>query len=260
MPTKHHRLFFILLAVSVLLMTYQSRTAPIRPFGFIPSSVNYVNVFVDTVEDAARDTRGKITMYEQDLNDLRAEVRRLRLNQQTYKEAMLENQRLREALSLKEREPMYVATTRVISRGFDRWSNTFVIDKGEEEGIGNDMAAVTHEGLLGKVIQVDRSFSKVLLLDDPRFSVAVRLEGGRSEAVLSGAGRRRCTLKYVGVDTGVKPGEVVITSGLDGLFPHGVRAGTVYSVSTDERELFHEIEVIPFVDSHKVEEVTIITR
>lgn len=260
MLNNHFRLFLALFIASVLLMTYQSRTAPLRPFFFLSNSSYFINEFLVSFKTSAKNTVRRATLNEEELNLLRREVQKLRLNEQRHREVLRENRRLREALALKEQEPYYVATARVISRGGGRWSNTFVIDKGVDELVEKDMTVITPDGLLGKIIEVRESFARVLLIDDSLFSAAVRLQDGRTEAVLSGAGQRRCQLKYVEVSTVIKKGDVLVTSGLDGLFPPGIRVGYISDFSTNDKELFHDIEVITFVDSRKVEEVTIVGK
>lgn len=260
MPKKQYLFFLSFVITSVLLMTYQSHKGALRPFGFLTHYLNSVNRVILSVDSSIKGTIRKITLREEEFKELREEIRTLRLKEQGFQEVLIENQRLRTSLSLKERLSGYVAASKVISRGSGRWSNTFVIDKGMTDGIEKGMAVITPEGLLGKIHGVQDSTSSVLLIDDMRFSAAVRLQTSRSEAVLSGAGPGQCVLKYVQSDTEVKEGETVVTSGLDTLFPAGISAGYVSKVSTNKEKLFHDIKVTPFVDTRKVEEVIIVKR
>lgn len=260
MHRKHTRLFLAMLAASILLMAFQGRTGPIRPFGAASSPIHYINLLITDLGHRAGEGIRKMTLREEEVRALQRETRLLRLSARRLQEVMLENERLRTALALRENEPRYVATARVISRGSDRWSNTFIVDKGRDALVEKDMVVVAPEGLLGKVTEAGDSFSRVLLIDDPRFSVAVRLERSRAETVVSGEGFGRLRVKYVGASEAVEEGEALITSGLGGLFPRGIGVGFVAGVETDEEELFHDIEAIPFVDTRKAEEVTIIRR
>jgi rod shape-determining protein MreC len=260
MPKKQYWLFLSLLIASVVLMTYQSQRGIIRPFGFLSYPLNFVNETTMFLSDSVKGTLRRYTLREEELRALRREVRNLRMREKSLEEIALENRRLRELLSLKEQTLNYVATARVIARGADRWSETFVIDEGSKDGVEKDMAVITAEGLLGKVLRADSSYSTVLLLEDTLFSAAVRLGEGRTEAVISGRGPGRCILKYISSDTEVKEGETVVTSGLDALFPPGIEVGFVSKVSTNENESFHAVDVTPFVDTRKVEEVIIVRR
>jgi|Deesub1362A_J573_1020465.scaffolds.fasta_scaffold00268_7 rod shape-determining protein MreC len=261
MSKKRLRLFLLLVVISVLLMTYQSQKGILRPFGFLSHGLNSLNNAIVSLTFSVEKTFKKFTLREKELEDLRNELQQLKQKEQAFEEVFRENQRLRQLLSLKKRERKYVATARVIARGSDRWTNTFIIDKGRKDSIKKNMTVITPEGLLGKIQEVEDSYSSVLLIDDPRFSAAVRLQGSRTEAVLSGTGTKRlCKLKYVSTDTRVAEGEIIVTSGLDSLFPPGIKAGYISKISTDEEKLFHDIQVIPFVDTTKVEEVIIIKR
>jgi rod shape-determining protein MreC len=260
MVKKHFRLFLAFTVSSIILMTYQSRTEPFMPFQFLRTFLNTVNSYIESAETTVEDASLIVTAREEDIKELKEEIRMLKLEKMMSREAEEENIRLREVLALKVREPRFVASARVISRGSDRWSNTFVVDKGGAHRVEKDMAVVTPEGLLGKVFEVEEEFSRVLLIDDARFSVAVRLENARPEAVLRGAGPGKCELKYLETHYAVREHDVLITSGLDSLFPPGIPVGRVSTVMTSDHELFHHVEVVPHVDSRTVEEVIIIAR
>jgi rod shape-determining protein MreC len=191
---------------------------------------------------------------------LKAELDKLLRERQKYEEAFLENKRLKEILSLKEKEHRYVTVARVIARGPDQWSNTFVLDKGLPAGIQKDMTAITTKGLVGKISEVSNSYSYLLLLTDINFSATVRLQEGRMEGIISGTGLRKCQLKYIPYDEEVKKGDVLITSGLDSLFPKGIPVGYVSKVDKKGSGIFQNIEVTPFVNNRSIEEVAIITR
>jgi rod shape-determining protein MreC len=191
---------------------------------------------------------------------LKAELDKLLRERQKYEEAFLENKRLKEILSLKEKEHRYVTSARVIARGPDQWSNTFVLDKGLPAGIQKDMTAITTKGLVGKISEVSNSYSYLLLLTDINFSATVRLQERRMEGIISGTGLRKCQLKYIPYDEEVKKGDVLITSGLDSLFPKGIPVGYVSKVDKKGSGLFQNIEVTPFVNNRSIEEVAIITR
>ncbi|MEJ2315256.1 MAG: rod shape-determining protein MreC [Nitrospirota bacterium] len=260
MPRNRLRIFLTLLFFSVLLMALQNRYSVVRPFGFLAYPLNLVNEAYVFAVTGVGDTFEKYAMSEERLIELRRELRSARLQQQRFKELQLENERLRGILELRDEVGGYVTTARVVSLGPGRWANAYVIDKGSDDNVEKDMVAITEKGLLGKVQEVAGSYSVVLLIDDSRFSAAVRLQDSRARAVLSGAGFNRCAIKYVEADTKVASGETAVTSGLDGLFPPGIPAATVTKVSTPEGALFHRIKAAPLVDTGKVEEVIIIKR
>ena len=117
-----------------------------------------------------------------------------------------------------------------------------------------------YKGLVGKVTDVSRHYSYLLLTVDINFSAAARLQESRTEGVISGTGFRKCRLRYVPHEEKVKKGDVVITSGLDALFPQGIPIGYVSDVDNKVSGFFQNIEVQPFVDTSKIEAVMIIQR
>ncbi len=190
---------------------------------------------------------------------LKSDVVRLLIEQQKIQELLNENRRLKEILALKQSTRDHLLFANVVGRTYNRLVTAVVIDKGERNGIKKDMAVVTPRGLVGKVVAVNGTFSEVLLLRDPSFSAAVRLQQSRQEGVVSGAGRRLLTLKYIPPEEPVPVGEVVVTSGLDGIFPEGIPVGTIVSVNREAGGFFQAIDVLPFQDDAKVEEAVLMS-
>jgi rod shape-determining protein MreC len=191
---------------------------------------------------------------------LRSELQAATIEKQGFSEIIAENRRLHEMLNLKAQLAPGGTAAQVVGRGYDKFSNTRVIDKGRQNGIVKDMPVITEKGLAGKVFSVRKDFSDILLLTDTNFSVAVRLIGSRQDGVLSGSGGWRCILKYVPVEETVKEGEIVITSGLDGIFPPGIPVGRVIKIQTEGVEFFQYIEVAPFQQASTIEEVLVVGR
>ncbi len=191
---------------------------------------------------------------------LKKELTAALLERQRYAGILHENKRLKELLSLKEHSPKYAASARVIARGYDKLLHTMILDKGKNSGIKKDMAVITTKGLAGKIYSVKDDFSEVLLLRDPNFSVAIRLQNSRREGVVSGTGYRYCLLKYIPPEEEVEKGESAVTSGLDGIFPPGLPVGVVNHVRKEGIEFFQDIRVLPFQDDTTMEEVVILGK
>jgi len=259
MPKKR-LLLLLFIILSLGLMTYQSKKEHLLPLRFLNNTLNGFHAIVNSVKDSVTSPFKKMLIREEENTRLKAELNRLLEEQQKYQEALLENRRLRELLSLKEKDHRYVTASRVIARGADQWSNTFVLDKGLSDGVTKDMTAITPKGLIGKISGVYSSYSYLLLLTDLNFSAAVRLQESRREGIISGMGLRKCQLKYIPLEEEVKVGNIIITSGLDSLFPQGIPVGYISKVDKKGAGLFQNIEVTPFEDNSKVEEVAIIKR
>ena len=255
---KRAILFLLVVAVLFSLMTYQSKKGYFRTGAPATSFLHSLAAAVTSVADAVRSPFHAMAVRERENRALKKQVDELLLERMQYQEALLENRRLRELLKLSGTRKNVLAAARVIGRGPSRWSHSVVLDKGVDDGIVKDSAAITPKGLAGKVYSVSRSYSSLLLITDINFSAAVRLQESRKEGVLSGTGTGRATLKYIPPEEEVKPGEVIVSSGLDMLFPAGIPVGYVSRVDRQGPGQFQIIDVSPFVDSATVEEVLIV--
>ena len=251
---------FLLLVLSLTLMTYQSNKGTIAPFRFLGTSLNRLNDVIYSMSASLKEPFRKIMVRDEENRRLRGEIEKLMMEQQKYRDLFFENRRLRDILALKEKELRYIATARIISRGLDRWSNTVVIEKGKRDGITKDMAVITPSGLVGKISMAADGYSYVLLISDINFSASVRIQETRKEAILSGTGGRRCILKYVPEEEVIREGEIVVTSGFDDLFPQEMPVGYISRVTKKGASIFQEIEVTPFQDLAKLDEVIIVKR
>lgn len=259
MPKKWLLLsLFVILVLSI--MMYQSNRRYWLPFQFLNSTLNRVHEIKISVKDAITSPFHRMFLREEENIRLKTELSKLLQEQRRCRETILENRKLKDILSLKERDYRYVTAARVIAKSTDQWSNTVIIDKGISDGVAREMIVVTDSGLAGKISDVSHSFSHILLLTDINFSVAARLEESRVEGIISGTGFRKCHMKYVPAEEEVKKGARVITSGLDSLFPAGIPIGYVSDVNKKNAGIFQDIEVLPYVDNIKLEIVAIIAK
>ena len=135
MPRKRLLLFFSLIIVSFILMTYQSNRGISNPLHLLKYPVNAANNTIHSMCSSIKGSFKKMRLRDEENRRLREEIDNLLIERQRYRDAALENARLRELLSLKEKERKYVTAARVIARGNERWANTLVIDKGSRDGI-----------------------------------------------------------------------------------------------------------------------------
>lgn len=252
---------FTLILLCLIIISYQvNRGKDLGFFHFLSSPLYALNNLTTRTIEIIKKPFRIAFLRDEENKRLKAEIKRLLLERQDYREIFLENQRLRGVLSLKEREKRYVTVAKIISRSLDPFSDSMVINKGSLDGIGKDMAVITLLGLVGKVSSVTDRYSTVLLLRDTSFSAAVKIQETRKDAILSGNGINGCILKYVTYEDVVKEGDVIITSGFDDLFPEGIPVGYVSRISKGESGFFQAIEVRPFQDLTVLDEVIILKR
>ncbi|MEK6693318.1 MAG: rod shape-determining protein MreC [Nitrospirota bacterium] len=262
----HKRLLLLLLVIfsAFLWMTYQVRTGD-RPsltglsdslLSFPQKMISLVTTKITGIWDHYIFLAGKAEENER----LRGEVERLKSDANRYKDVLDENRRLKNLLSLKEAQPAYVATVRIIGRDVSSWFRTILVDKGELDGLKKDMAAITPSGLVGRVYHVMPRTARVLLITDRGSSLAVRVQRTRDEGILEGTGENICRLKYMRQSTELKEGDVLLSSGLDGVFPSGLTVGTISRVERKGPGFFQEVDVTPATDVIRLDEVIIVGK
>jgi rod shape-determining protein MreC len=176
------------------------------------------------------------------------------------REMSLEYMRLRELLKMKSDLTFPSVAARVVGRNRASVFRTVLINKGTTDGIKAGFPVVAAEGVAGRIIEVSWNVSKVLLLVDYNSNIAALVQRNRCQGVLQGAGGSGCELKYVQRSEEVKTGDMVLTSGLAGVFPKGLRLGTVTAVKKEAADLFQKITVNPTVDIAKLEEVLVVVE
>jgi len=196
------------------------------------------------------DTRQRNLMLEKENRELRA-----RLNQ--INEVTLQNQRLRKLLAFVDDLDRAALPAQVIGEDVTPWARTIVIDKGSRSGLRQGLPVVASDGVVGRVIKTSSYSSRVLLITDPSSAVAALVQNTRSRGILRGHGER-LSVEYMEHDATLQPGDLLVTSGMGGIFPKGLPIARVISASQDQFDLFQRIEAIPTADFSRLEEVLVI--
>ena len=190
---------------------------------------------------------------------LKAEIERLRLEQIRLNEDAAQARRLQALFAFKEQFISQTKPAQVIGSSGSEQSRAIYIDKGESDGLKPDMAVITADGIVGKVLKVFHSTSQVLLIDDQSSGVGGILEKSRLQGIVRGTRSGEVVLEHIMSDNPVQPGEVVRTSGGDRIFPKGLPVGTVSQVGNGP-DLFLTIRVRPAANLSKLEEVLVVTK
>ena len=171
------------------------------------------------------------------------------------------NQRLKNLLNLSdEHKNLEVTGARVVAWDPGPWFNSLVIGAGSSKFIGQDQAVIHSQGVVGRIAKVAPYYAKVLLVTDYNSSIDAVVQRSRVRGLVSGQGANPCSLKYVLRDADVRVGDLVITSGLDGIFPPGVPLGTIVRADRKSADKFLEVDISPAVNFTSLEEVLVVTK
>jgi rod shape-determining protein MreC len=188
---------------------------------------------------------------------LREQIEQMRLEQVRLSEDAAQAHRLQSLLAFKEQFVSKTVAAQVIGSSGSDMSRVVYIDKGENAGIRRDMAVITAQGIVGKVLMVYPTVSQVLLINDQSSGVGAILEKSRLQGVLRGAPNGEVMLERVMSDEQVAAGDVVLTSGGDQIFPKGLPVGAVSKVGNG-KDLFLTIKIKPASNLSKLEEVLVL--
>jgi rod shape-determining protein MreC len=196
---------------------------------------------------------------ERENRELHERLRALEAERHRDAEIALENRRLARLLDFKSDVPSQVVTARVIGKDASGIFQSFTLDRGETDGVKPGMAVVCADGVVGRIAQASPHASRVLLLSDHNSGVDALVERTRARGIVEGSLNRSCSMKYIKRGDEIDVNDVVVTSGLDGIFPKGILVGKVSGVTRKDFGLFQVAEVVPAVDFSKLEEVLVLT-
>jgi rod shape-determining protein MreC len=188
---------------------------------------------------------------------LRAELAQLRLRNRELESQALEAERLNVLLNFRDAHteaPMLAA--QVIGASADPASHTLVLNRGERDRVRRNLGVITPDGVVGKIVEVFPTTSEVLLMNDKDSGVGALLADTRTHGVVKGSGDPDPRMDYVVNDEKVHPGEMILTSGEDRIFPKGLLIGTVF-VARDGNP-FQVIRIQPAARLDRLEDVLVL--
>lgn len=256
-------LSFSLLCLSLLLTAYSARNPKFAKIGttVLSEIVSPIHGGIDAVADGASSAWGSyfnlVGLAERN-RDLVERVSRLESSQASFEEQRRENERLRALLELNSVSELKGVAASVVASEPSGWVKGIVVNKGTSHGVTEGMAVVHPQGVVGQVVSTGPNFSRVLLMTDHASGVDALVQDGRARGVVEGLGSSSCELKYVAKESVVRVGDVVVTSGMDGVFPKGLIIGSVLRVAPEIGTLLQRIDLKPAVDFSKLEEVLIV--
>jgi rod shape-determining protein MreC len=250
-------------AVCLLLLTVQTR-------GQRPGTADALALVTTPVQlAAAKIHRGAFGLWSTYLDwknvraenhRLREEIQRLRVDALRVSETSEENARLRRLLVLREQLPMSTLPGEVIAREWGGWIRSLTVNRGKGDHVARLTAVISPDGLVGRVVDVRPGASIVQVLSDPASSLSAHVVRTRTVGLVEGEPSGSIRLKFMARDgAGIQVGDLVVTSGLGGLFPRGIPIGRVRAIDNRGSALFHYANLTPVVDLSRIDEVLLVT-
>ena len=190
---------------------------------------------------------------------LKRQIAELEGQQARMAELEVENHHLADLLELRDALALPAIAADVIGSDATGLSRTLVLSEGENQGLRRDMAVISTDGVVGKLIAVSRGASRVLLIDDHNSALDAFDQRSRARGIVAGVVEDGLTMRYVDRSEDIKAGDTIVTSGMDGIFPRGLLVGKVARVSQEGPGLFLNVEVQAAVDFSKLEQLLILT-
>jgi rod shape-determining protein MreC len=175
-------------------------------------------------------------------------------------EIELANDRLRHLLGFEKEVPRPMIAAQVVGKDPSAWSKTIIVDKGTQDSVRQGAPVVIPEGIVGVVVEASARYAKVLLLIDPNSAVDALVQQTRARGIVKGGGAGYCLFDYVLRKHEISVGDIVVSSGLDGVFPKGFRVGRISEIVRQNAGIFQKVSVTPYVDFEILEEVFIISE
>ena len=173
-------------------------------------------------------------------------------------EAILENERLKGLLAMRERLGGTTVAVSVIAEESTPWFRTVTIDRGTAAGIREGMPVVALNGIVGRVIRAGATSARVLLVTDQASAMAATVQRSRARGVVRGKGGDLCTLEFASRQDDIKLGDIVVTSGIGGVYPKGIPIGEVTMVKKGEYGIFQTVTIRPAVTLSRLEELLVL--
>ena len=253
----------ILIAVNIIILSVNSqdrtpstRTGQVALF-FISPFQEFASNGIRFVQNIWRNYFDLVGISQENDNLVKA-LKIANEKNNSLRELELSHSRLQSLLEFKPDLKRQVTAAAVVGKDPSPWLKTVVIDKGTDEGVQRGMPVVTPDGIAGLVIDASTGYAKVLLITDQNSAVDALTQSARVRGVVKGEFSGKLRLDYVLRRHDITEGDIIISSGLDGAFPKGLRIGYVHEVNKPNSGIFQEVSVTPYVDFEKLEEVLVI--
>ena len=227
-----------------------------------------VSLVVDPVQRVAQTPGSLVDYAAQYLQGLRSlqkendELRHAKLNTapdlQRLQQLETENERLRKLLAVKEREKAKGQVAQILYTARDPFSRKVIIDKGQQAGITAGQPAIDEAGVVGQVTRVYPFSAEITLITDKDQAVPVQIVRNGQRSVIFGLGNGQMELRYMPANADVEVGDILVTSGLDGVYLAGFPVAKVVNIERDSAYSFARIFCVPIAGVENFGEMMIL--
>lgn len=201
----------------------------------------------------------EIKNLKRELDDLKIENQRLLSEIASLKESKRESEALKEALEIGLKDEFNLSLAEITAKDINE--DSILINKGEKDGILKGAPVITESKvLLGRVSEVSQSFSKVMLISNPRSSFDAKIQDKETQGIIEGKGNLSLSLRILPQEREIQEGDLVITTSLGGVFPKGLLVGRVEKLERNDIRPVQEAKILPFFELGQLELVFIISN
>jgi rod shape-determining protein MreC len=259
------RIIALAFLVVIILVTVSVNSDPNRePTVFERALLEIVGTFQEGVslstrglENVWREYFYLVGLHEENrrlkkaLEHARGEVTLLRETERT-------NRRLQKLMNFSKDYDLPVVGARVVAWDPGPWFKTLTIDRGTANGLVTGLPVVNEQGVVGRVVEVSPRFAKVLLITDYNSRIDALVSRNRERGIVAGRGEKTLGILYVRKNIELMRGDMVVTSGMGGMFPKGIPLGRISRIKRTGHDIFLEIDMTPAVDFDHLEELLVI--
>lgn len=193
------------------------------------------------------------------LTELKEENAQLASRVAELEETKQTSMRLQNLLALKSSYNLQSVAARIIGMSHNSWEANVVIDKGRSAGLQVGMPVVGANGAIGQIVECSTFSSTVRLLRDEKSSISAMIQNSRAQGVVQGSIDANIRLQFINTNLEAHTGDIVVTSGLGGIFPKGLPIGKITSVNKAPGSMYYDIRISAFSETENLEEVLVIT-
>ncbi|SRR5208337_2959452 len=260
-------LFVALVALTTATMLADRRSLPAgaKDLPFVSGALLDVAVPVQAAISAPFDfVRGLFRRYVA-LKDLRTENEQLRgrmaqLEEENlqYREALIASERLERIDKMRGETNLPMLPAEVASRELSPWYRSLLIDRGRTNDVHAGMPALTEDGVVGLVTAASPHAARIMLLLDRQSAIDAMVQRSRTRGIVRGLGGEQLEFEFTAENADVQVGDTVMTSGLGGVYPKGLRIGEVVLATTGGSRLLQHVRIHPSVDFGRLEQLFVV--